>query len=179
LLACRSLSKQYFLEAICLCEWAAAAVKRLVVSFVIAQLVAGCVASSHELQAVRTDVSRDRQEAEMERQRLERRVAAVEANLQRLKRTPATSPQPDGFTKRITAVEGKLKTLEKSSALAVQMGLISNVQAESTGQGISGVRAEVDQLTAEIQALKVRLMESDKQLETGLQQLRDLSSKLK
>jgi uncharacterized Zn finger protein len=174
------LSEQYFqFEAICLCEWAAAPVKRLVVGFVMAQLVAGCVASSHELQAVRTDVSRDRQEAEIERQRLERRVAAMEANLQRLKKAPAPRTQPDGLTKRMTAIEGKLQTLEKSSAVAVQMGLISNVQAESTGQGISGVRAELDQLTAEIQAIKARLLESDKQLETGLMQLRDLSSKLK
>jgi chromosome segregation ATPase len=144
-----------------------------------AQLVAGCVASSHELQAVRADVSRDKQEAKIERQRLERRVAAMEANLKRLKKAPATKAPPDGLTKRITAVEGKLETLEKSSALAVQMGLISNVQAEGTGQGISGVRAEVDQLSAEIQALKARLQESDRQLETGLLQLRELSSKLK
>ena len=153
--------------------------KRLVVGLVMAQLVAGCAASSHELQALRADVSRDRQEAKIERQRLERRVAAMEANLQRLKKAPATKASPDGLAKRVTAVEGRLQTLEKSSALAVQMGLISNVQAEGTGQGISGVRAEVDQLSAEIQALKARLQESDRQLETGLLQLRELSSKLK
>jgi hypothetical protein len=154
-------------------------VKQLVVAFVLAQLVAGCVASSHELQAVRADASRDREEAEVERQRLERRLGAVEVGLKRLKKAPVAKVQPDGLTKRVTAIEGKLQTLEKGSALAMQMGLISNVQADSTGQGIAGVRAELDQLTAEIQALKARLVESDKQLETGLIELRELSTKLK
>ena len=85
----------------------------------------------------------------------------------------------EDVAKRIAAIEAQLQKIEKGSALAVQMGLISSVHADSNDKGIAGVRTELDKLTAEIQALEARLLESDKQLETGLTRLKDLSGRLK
>jgi chromosome segregation ATPase len=157
----------------------AGSVKHFLVALVIAPLAAGCVTSTHELQTVKAEVSYDQQENRTQRQRLEKRISVIETNLKRFDQAGQTKAQQENIGKRIAAVEVELRKIEKSSALAMQMGLISTVHADSNDKGIAGVRSELNKLTAELQALQIRLLQSDKQLETGLLQLKDLSVKLK
>jgi chromosome segregation ATPase len=154
-------------------------VKKFLVALSIAQFATGCVATTHELETVKAELSYDRQENRTQRQRLEKRMAAIEANLKNLNKAGPTKAQQDSIGKRMAAIEAELQKIEKSSALAMQMGLISTVHADSNDKGIAGIRSELNRLTAEIQALQLRLLESDKQLETGLLQLKDLSVRLK
>jgi hypothetical protein len=157
-------------------------VKNWVIALLTTQLAAGCVATSDELAAVKTEISYDQERARLERQRLENRVAAVETNLRRLQKTnvrSANATANDGLTDKVSKLEADLRKIEKSSALAVQMGLISGVHAETNDQGIAGIRAELERLSAELQAVEQRLLASDKQLETGLVQLKEISAKLK
>lgn len=150
-----------------------------VIALLTTQLAAGCVASSQELAAVKSELSYDQEQARFERQRLEHRLAAVETRLGRLQKINVRSADNDGIAQRVNRIESDLKKLEKSSGLAVQMGLISSVHAETNDQGIAGVRAELEKLSAELQVLEQRLLASDKQLETGLVQLKEISAKLK
>jgi hypothetical protein len=164
-------------------------VKNLVVALLTTQLAAGCVATSDELAAVKTEISLDQEQARLARQRLENRLAAVETSVRRLQKTNVRSANAtannvrgaknDELTQKVTRLEADLKKIEKSSALAVQMGLISSVHAETNDQGIAGIRAELEKLSAELQALEQRLLASDKQLEKGLVQLKEISAKLK
>lgn len=153
--------------------------KNILVALSISQLVAGCVATTYELEAVKSGVSFDQKETRAFQAGLERRMSAMENNLQRLDKASMAKPRHEEVGKRIAAIEAQLQKIEKGSALAVQMGLISSVHADSNDKGIAGVRTELDKLTAEIQALEARLLESDKQLETGLTRLKDLSGRLK
>jgi archaellum component FlaC len=154
-------------------------VKEFLVALSIAQFTTGCVATTHELETVRAEVSYDQQENRTQRQGLEKRMAVIEANLKKFEKTNPTKAQQESIGKRMAAIEAELQKIEKSSALAMQMGLISTIHADSNDRGIAGVRSELNRLTAEIQALQLRLLESDKQLETGLLQLKDLSVRLK
>lgn len=150
-----------------------------VIALLTTQLAAGCVASSQELAAVKSELSYDQEQARFERQRLEHRLAAVETRLGRLQKINLRRADNDGIVQRVSRIESDLKKLEKSSGLAMQMGLISSVHAETNDQGIAGVRAELEKLSAELQVLEQRLLASDKQLETGLVQLKEISAKLK
>lgn len=150
-----------------------------VIALLTTQLAAGCVASSQELAAVKSEYSYDQEQARFERQRLEHRLAAVETRLGRLQKINLRRADNDGIVQRVSRIESDLKKLEKSSGLAMQMGLISSVHAETNDQGIAGVRAELEKLSAELQVLEQRLLASDKQLETGLVQLKEISAKLK
>jgi chromosome segregation ATPase len=154
-------------------------VKNILVALWVSQLVAGCVATTHELEAVKSGVSFDQQETRAFQAGLERRMSAMERNLQRLDKAGSAKPRHEEVGKRIADIEAQLQKFEKSNALAVQMGLISSVHADSNDKGIAAVRTELDKLTAEIQALEARLLESDKQLEAGLTRLKDLSGRLK
>jgi hypothetical protein len=154
-------------------------VKNWVIALLTTQLAAGCVATSNELAAVKSEVSYEQEQARLERQRLESRLAAVETRLGRLQKTNFRSASNDGIAQRVSRIETDLKKLQKSSGLAVQMGLISSVHAETNDQGIAGIRAELEKLSADLQALEQRLLVSDKQLETGLVQLKEISSKMK
>jgi iron-sulfur cluster repair protein YtfE (RIC family) len=159
-------------------------VKNWVIALLTTQLAAGCVATSNELAAVKTEFSYDQEQARLERQRLENRLAAVESRLVRLQKTNVRSTNSDnankdGLAQKVLRLEADLRKFEKSSALAVQMGLISSVHADTNDQGIAGIRAELEKLSAELQALEQRLLASDKQLETGLVQLKEISAKLK
>jgi hypothetical protein len=157
-------------------------VKNWVIALLTTQLAAGCVASSQELAAVKSEFSYNQEQARLERQRLEHRLTAVETSLGRLQKTnvrSANSANGDAMAQRVSRIENDLRKLEKSSGLAVQMGLISSVHAETNDQGIAGIRAELEKLSAELQALEQRLLASDKQLETGLVQLKDISARLK
>jgi chromosome segregation ATPase len=154
-------------------------VKNWVIALLTTQLAAGCVASSQELAAVKSEFSYDQEQARLERQRLENRLAAVETSLGRLQKSNVRSASNDGIAQRVSRIESDLKKLEKSSGLAVQMGLISSVHAETNDKGIAGIRAELEKLSAELQALEQRLLASDKQLETGLAQLKEISARLK
>lgn len=168
--------------------------KNLVVALLTTQLAAGCVATSDELAAVKTEISYDQEQGRLERQRLENRLAAVEKSVRRLQKTNVRSANAtannatannvrsgknDELTQKVTRLEADLRKIEKSSALAVQMGLISGVHAETNDQGIAGIRVELEKLSVELQALEQRLLASDKQLETGLVQLKEISAKLK
>ena len=158
--------------------------KNWVIALLTTQLAAGCVATSNELAAVKTEFSYDQEQARLERQRLENRLAAVESRLVRLQKTNVRSTNSDnadkdGLAQRVSRLEADLRKFEKSSALAVQMGLISSVHADTNDQGIAVIRAELENLSAELQALEQRLLASDKQLETGLVQLKEISAKLK
>lgn len=150
-----------------------------VIALLTTQLAAGCVASSQELAAVKSELSYDQEQARFERQRLEHRLAAVETRLGRLQKINLRRADNDGIVQRVSRIESDLKKLEKSSGLAMQMGLISSVHAETNDQGIAGVRAELEKLSAELQVLEQRLLASDKQLETGLVQLKEISARLK
>jgi hypothetical protein len=154
-------------------------VKHLVIALLTTQLAAGCVATSDELAAVKSEFSFDQERARLEQQRLANRLAAVETKLGRLQRTNVRTPGNGEVAKRMTRIEADLKKLEKSSALAVQMGLISSVHAETNDQGIAGIRAQLEKLSAELQALEDRLLASDKQLEMSLAQLKEISARLK
>jgi chromosome segregation ATPase len=154
-------------------------VKNWVVALLTTQLAAGCVASSQELAAVKSEFSYDQEQARLERQRLEHRLSAIETSLGRLQKTNVRSANSDALAQRVSRIESDLKKLEKGSGLAVQMGLISSVHAETNDQGIAGIRAELEKLSAELQALEQRLLASDKQLETGLGQLKEISARLK
>src|SRR5688572_3255342 len=66
---------------------AAVPVKNLVVALLTTQLAAGCVATSDELAAVKTEISLDQEQARLARQRLENRLAAVETSVRRLQKT--------------------------------------------------------------------------------------------
>ena len=63
--------------------------------------------------------------------------------------------------------------------MAVQMGLISTVHADRNDHGIAGIRSDLDRLTEDLRALQLRIAESDRQLESGLIQLKDLSGRLR
>jgi chromosome segregation ATPase len=154
-------------------------VKYWVVVLLTTQLAAGCVASSQKLAAVKSEFSYDQEQARLERQRLEHRLSAIEISLSRLQKTNVRSANSDTLAQRVSRIESDLKKLEKGSGLAVQMGLISSVHAETNDQGIAGIRAELEKLSAELQALEQRLRASDKQLETGLVQLKEISARLK
>jgi hypothetical protein len=158
---------------------AAIPVKNWVIALLTTQLAAGCVATSHELASVKAEFSYNQDQARLERQRLESRLVAVEKSLGRLQKTSVRSANNDAVVQRVSRIETDLRKLEKSSGLAVQMGLISSVHAGTNDQGIAGVRAELEKLAAEIQALEQRLLASDKQLETGLVQLKEISARLK
>ena len=158
--------------------------KNWVVALLTTQLAAGCVASSQELASVKAEVSYDQEQSRLERQRLEHRLSAIETSLGRLQKTNlqktnVRSADSDALAQRVSRIESDLKKLEKGSGLAVQMGLISSVHAETNDQGIAGIRAELEKLSAELQALEQRLLASDKQLETGLGQLKEISARLK
>jgi chromosome segregation ATPase len=157
----------------------AGSVKHILVALLTSQLLGGCVATNNELRALRSDISYQQQDVRGQQQHLEKRITAIEANLRQVEKNRSTLARHDEIAKRMAAIEAQLQKLEKSSALAVQMGLISSVHADRNDEGIVGVRQQLVRLTAEIQALEARLLESDKQLETGLIQLKDLSGKLK
>jgi hypothetical protein len=154
-------------------------VKHLVIALLAAQFASGCVVSSQELRKVKADFADERQQALAGQQEFEDRLAAIEASLRQLNRSGSSDKQLQSVSKRLSAVESELKKVEKGSALAVQMGLISSVQTESNDQGIAGLRGELEKLGVELQALQQRLLASDKQLESGLVQLREISGKLK
>jgi chromosome segregation ATPase len=151
----------------------------LVIALLAAQFASGCVVSSQELRKVKADFADERQQALAGQQEFEDRLAAIEASLRQLNRSGSSDKQLQSVSKRLSAVESELKKVEKGSALAVQMGLISSVQTESNDQGIAGLRGELEKLGVELQALQQRLLASDKQLESGLVQLREISGKLK
>lgn len=153
--------------------------KHLVIALLAAQFASGCVVSSQELRKVKADFADERQQALAGQQEFEDRLAAIEASLRQLNRSGSSDKQLQSVSKRLSAVESELKKVEKGSALAVQMGLISSVQTESNDQGIAGLRGELEKLGVELQALQQRLLASDKQLESGLVQLREISGKLK
>ena len=153
--------------------------RNLLVVISLSHLIAGCVATSHELESVKSQASYDRQEMRAIQEQAEQRLARVETKLQRLDKNRSTTFEHAKIEKRVAAVEAELRRIEKKSALAVQMGLISSVHADSNDQGIASIRADVDRLTAEIKALEMRLIESDRQLEAGLIQLKDISGRLK
>jgi chromosome segregation ATPase len=154
-------------------------VKQFVVALAISQFVAGCVATTDELKAVKAKISFEQQEHQTQQERLEKRMAIIEANLEQIEGVGLIKTQQDKISKRMAAIEAELQKIEKSSALAMQMGLISTVHADSNDRGIASLRAELDKLTAEIQVLHSRLVQSDKKLESGLLQLKNLSMKLK
>ena len=79
----------------------------------------------------------------------------------------------------MAAIEAELQKIEKSSELAVQMGLITTVHSDRNEEGISTIRGDLDKIATDIAALRSRLTESDQQLEVGLLQLRELSARLK
>lgn len=153
--------------------------RHLLVALCVAHLLGGCVATSHELEALRTQTAYERQETRALQARAEQRIARVEAKLQRIDRERSARSDQQALAKRLSAVEAELQRIGKKSALGLQMGLISSVHADSNDRGIAAIRAEVEKLTAEIKTLEARLLESDKQLESGLLQLRDISGKLK
>ena len=64
-------------------------------------------------------------------------------------RVRARMEAPDAVAQRVSRIETDLRKLEKSSGLAVQMGLISSVHAETNDQGIAGVRAELEKLATD------------------------------
>jgi chromosome segregation ATPase len=154
-------------------------VKHVVIALLTTQLAAGCVATSNELAAVKSDVSYDQEQTRLAQQRLENRLAAVETKLGRLQKANVRVAADGEAARRVSKLEADLKKLEKSSALAVQTGLISSVHAETNEQGIAGIRAELEKLAGELQVLEDRLLASDKQLETSLVQLKEISAKLK
>lgn len=159
--------------------WAAASVRHLLIALLAAQFASGCVTSSQELHKVKADFA-DEQRLALERQQeFENRLAAMEASLKQLNKSGSNDKHLQSLSKRLSAVESELKKVEKGSALAVQMGLISSVQADTNDQGIAGLRAELEKLGVELQSLQQRLLASDKQLESGLVQLREISDKLK
>lgn len=107
------------------------------------------------------------------------RITALEQRMNQVEQGGSASPDTATVSKRVATIETELQKIEKSSELAVQMGLITTVHSDRNEQGISTVRAELDKLAEDIQSLQMRLAESDKQLEVGLLQLKDLSTKFK
>jgi hypothetical protein len=154
-------------------------VKQVFVAFLMLQFVVGCVATSNDLNGLRANVADDRRNSRAEQEELQQRVAQLEARLRKFEKSNFGNATHEGFVERIAAIEAELKKIEQSSALGVQMGLISTVHADRNEQGISGIRTELNRLSGDIHALQARILESDKQLETGLLQLKDLSTKLK
>src|SRR5215210_649964 len=104
------------------------------------QLVAGCATTDGEMRSLRAEIGSGQQEVRSEQAKM---------------------------NSRMTAVETELKAIEKGSALAVQMGLISTVHADRNDHGIAGIRSELDRLTGDLRALQLRIAESDRQLEGG------------
>jgi TolA-binding protein len=154
-------------------------VKNLVIALLAAQFASGCMANSQELHKVKANLADEQRQALAKQQEFESRLAAMEVSLKQLNRSGSNGKQLQSISQRLSAVESELKKVEKGSALAVQVGLISSVQADSNDQGIAGLRAELEKLGAELQSLQQRLLASDKQLESGLVQLREISGKLK
>jgi chromosome segregation ATPase len=217
-------------------------VKKAFLALLLAQGMAGCVATDQQFRTLSSDLNADQQAEKAERDDLRQRISYLETQIKQLKSAtrsttrdptsdriaaleaqlaslqqsqtaalttasterpdeerlaaledrlhgveqavsarPATAPPAEGTSvaARMAAIEAELKKIEKSSELAVQMGLITTVHSDRNEQGISTIRSELDSLSTDIAALRSRLTESDQQLEVGLLQLKELSAKLK
>jgi len=159
--------------------WAAGHVKQVLVALLMSQLVAGCATTDRELRSLRAEVGSDQQVVRTEQAKLNSRMTVVETQLQAIRNRRADNAEHDGLSDRVAAIEAELKAIEKGSALAVQMGLISTVHADRNDHGIAGIRAELDRLNEDLRSLQLRIAESDRQLEGGLIQLKDLSGRLR
>jgi chromosome segregation ATPase len=159
--------------------WAAGHVKQVLVALLMSQLVAGCATTDRDMRMLRAEVGSGQQQVRSEQAKLNSRMTAVETQLQAIKNRGSNDAEHEGLSKRVAAIEAELKAVEKSSALAVQMGLIGTVHADRNDSGIAGIRSELEQLTEDLRALQLRIAESDRQLEGGLSQLKDLSGRLR
>lgn len=153
--------------------------KQMFVAVFLLPTLIGCVATTQDLNGLRANVVQEQRDGRAQQADLQRRVSQLEAKISKVEKGGSNKDTLGGVVKRMAAVESALRKIEQSSALGVQMGLISTVHADRNEQGISGIRTELDRLSGDIHALQARILESDKQLESGLLQLKDLSTKLK
>jgi outer membrane murein-binding lipoprotein Lpp len=154
-------------------------VKQVLVALLMSQLVAGCAMSAGDVRSLRAEIGSGQQQLRSRQEQLNSRMTAVEAKLQAIGKRSPNNAEHEGLSSRVSAIEAELKAIEKGSALAVQMGLISTVHADKNDHGIAGIRAELDRLTHDLRALQLRIAESDRQLDSGLMQLKDLSGRLR
>jgi chromosome segregation ATPase len=159
--------------------WAAGHVKQVLVALLMSQLVAGCATTDSDMRSLRAEIGSGQQQVRSEQAKMNSRMTAVETQLQAIKSTRSKNTRDEGLYDRVAAIEAELKAIEKGSALAVQMGLISTVHADRNDHGIAGIRSELDRLTEDLRALQLRIAESDRQLEGGLVHLKDLSERLR
>ena len=153
--------------------------KQVLVALLMSQLVAGCATTASDVRSLRAEIGSGQQQVRSEQAKMNSRMTAVETQLQAIKSTRSKATQDKGLSDRVAAIEAELKAIEKGSALAVQMGLISTVHADRNDHGIAGIRSELDRLTEDLRALQLRIAESDRQLEGGLVHLKDLSGRLR
>jgi chromosome segregation ATPase len=154
-------------------------VKQVLVALLMSQLVAGCATTDSDMRKFRAEIGSGQQQVRSEQAQLSSRMTAVETQLLAIRNRGSNDAEHEGLSKRVAAMEAELKAIEKGSALAVQMGLISTVHAERNDSGIAGIRSELERLTEDLRALQLRIAESDRQLEGGLSQLKDLSGRLR
>jgi chromosome segregation ATPase len=159
--------------------WAAGHVKQVLVALLMSQLVAGCATTDSDMRSLRAEIGAGQQQARSEQAKLNSRMTAAETQLQAIRNRSSNNAEHEGLSNRVAAIEAELKAIEKGSALAVQMGLISTVHADRNDHGIAGIRSDLDRLTEDLRALQLRIAESDRQLESGLIQLKDLSGRLR
>lgn len=153
--------------------------KQVLVALLMSQLVAGCATTDSDMRSLRAEIGSGQQQVRSEQAKMNSRMTAVETQLQAIKSTRSKNARDEGLYDRVAAIEAELKAIEKGSALAVQMGLISTVHADRNDHGIAGIRSELDRLTEDLRALQLRIAESDRQLEGGLVHLKDLSERLR
>ena len=153
--------------------------KQVLVALLMSQLVAGCATTDSDMRSLRAEIGSGQQQVRSEQAKMNSRMTAVETQLQAIKSTRSKNTRDEGLYDRVAAIEAELKAIEKGSALAVQMGLISTVHADRNDHGIAGIRSELDRLTEDLRALQLRIAESDRQLEGGLVHLKDLSERLR
>jgi len=154
-------------------------VKQVLVALLMSQLVAGCATTDSDMRSLRAEIGSGQQQVRSEQAKMNSRMTAVETQLQAIKSSRSKNTQAEGLSDRVAALEAELRAIEKGSALAVQMGLISTVHADRNDHGIAGIRSELDRLTYDLRALQLRIAESDRQLEGGLIHLKDLSRRLR
>jgi chromosome segregation ATPase len=159
--------------------WAAGHVKQVLVALLMSQLVAGCATTDRDMRSLRAEIGSGQQQIRSEQEQLNSRMTAVESELQTTRKRGRDRSEHEKLSSRVAAIEAELKAIEKGSALAVQMGLISTVHADRNDHGIAGIRADLDRLTNDLRSLQSRIAESDRQLEGGLLQLKDLSARLR
>lgn len=153
--------------------------KQVLVALLMSQLVAGCATTDSDMRSLRAEIGSGQQQVRSEQAKMNSRMTAVETQLQAIKSTRSKNTRDEGLYDRVAAIEAELKAIEKGSALAVQMGLISTVHADRNDHGIAGIRSDLDRLTEDLRALQLRIAESDRQLEGGLVHLKDLSERLR